>query len=206
MCTRMNIIVLIITRPPRRARGGRFPGRRSKKTLRVAFLHWHLAGLRRQPHRARLHAAGSKLQPALLPARSAHRSGGTRSSSSRRRGRRFPQALGAGPPGRDAAAAGQPQWRQLAHQAALRGKQVALLPPEAYGGYKDVNEAWAAGVLAVGAGPAVAGERPAELEVPEDLREMWEERTSIMVYDGHVPRAEAERLAWAGLASQGEAP
>jgi len=80
---------------------------------------------------------------------------------------------------------------------------VAGLPPEAYGGYKDVNEAWAAGVLAVGAGPAVAGERPAELEVPEDLREMWEERTSIMVYDGHVPRAEAERLAWAGLASQG---
>jgi hypothetical protein len=63
-----------------------------------------------------------------------------------------------------------------------------------------------AGVLAVDAWPAVAGERPAELEVPENLRERWEERTSIMVYDGHVPRAAAERLAWAGRAPQGEAP
>ena len=82
---------------------------------------------------------------------------------------------------------------------------MAVLEPAAYGGHKDANEAWAAGVLAMDAWPAVARERPAELEVPEDLREIWEERTSIMVYDGHVPRAEAERLAWAGLAPQGEA-
>ena len=34
----------------------------------------------------------------------------------------------------DADAAGQQQWRQLARQAALRGKRVAVLPPEAYGG------------------------------------------------------------------------
>src|SRR5207249_1496796 len=54
----------------------------------------------------------------------------------------------------DADAAGQQQWHQLARQAALRGKQVAVLPPEAYGGYKDVNEAWAAGVLQLGAWPA----------------------------------------------------
>jgi hypothetical protein len=40
----------------------------------------------------------------------------------------------------DADAAGQQQGRQLARQAALRGKQVAVLEPEAYGGYKDVNE------------------------------------------------------------------
>ena len=106
----------------------------------------------------------------------------------------------------DADAAGQQQWRTLAREAALRGKRVAVLPPAAYGGHKDANEAWAAGVLAMDAWPAVARERPAELEVPEDLREIWEERTSIMVYDGHVPRAEAERLAWAGLAPQGEAP
>src|SRR5947209_18923760 len=45
----------------------------------------------------------------------------------------------------DADAAGQQQWRQLARQAALRGKRVAVLPPEAYGGQKDVNEAWVAG-------------------------------------------------------------
>lgn len=51
----------------------------------------------------------------------------------------------------DADAAGQQQWRQLARQAALRGKRVAVLPPAAYGGHKDVNEAWVAGVLAVGA-------------------------------------------------------
>src|SRR5947208_638363 len=50
----------------------------------------------------------------------------------------------------DADTAGQQQWRQLARQAALRGKQVAVLEPAAYGGHKDVSAAWAAGVLAVG--------------------------------------------------------
>src|SRR5919108_4200718 len=49
----------------------------------------------------------------------------------------------------DADSAGQQQWRQLARQAALRGKQVAVLPAAAYGGHKDVNEAWVAGTLAV---------------------------------------------------------
>src|SRR5881397_561134 len=55
----------------------------------------------------------------------------------------------------DADAAGQ-QWRQLARQAALRGKRGAVLPAAAYGGCKDVSEAWATGVLAVGAGSAAA--------------------------------------------------
>ena len=45
----------------------------------------------------------------------------------------------------DADAAGQQQWRQLARQAALRGKRVAVPEPSAYGGHKDVSEAWAAG-------------------------------------------------------------
>jgi hypothetical protein len=54
----------------------------------------------------------------------------------------------------DADAAGQQQWHQLARQAALRGKQVAAVPAAAYGGCKDVSEAWAAGVLTVGVGPA----------------------------------------------------
>jgi len=106
----------------------------------------------------------------------------------------------------DADAAGQQQWRALARQAALRGKRVAVLEPPAYGGHKDASAAWAAGMLAVDTWPAGAGESPAALEVPEDLQEIWAERTSIMVYDGHVPRAAAERLAWAGLAPQGEAP
>ena len=43
----------------------------------------------------------------------------------------------------DADTAGQQQWHQLARQAALRGKQV-VLSAAAYGGYKDVHEAWGA--------------------------------------------------------------
>lgn len=46
--------------------------------------------------------------------------------------------------------AGQEAWKQLAVGGRLRGKQVHFLPPEAYGGYKDANEAWVAGVLQVG--------------------------------------------------------
>ena len=53
----------------------------------------------------------------------------------------------------DADAAGQQQWRPLARQATLRGKRVAVLAPAAYGGYKDMNEAWMAGVLTIGAWP-----------------------------------------------------
>ena len=84
---------------------------------------------------------------------------------------------------------GQQQWHQLAREAALRGKRVAVLPPEAYGGCKDVSEAWAAGGLAGGVG----------LAVPEHLREIWEERAALMAVDGGLPRAAAERLAWVGL-------
>jgi hypothetical protein len=46
----------------------------------------------------------------------------------------------------DADTAGQQQGRQLARQAALRGKQVVILPPEAYGGFKEASEAWGAGL------------------------------------------------------------
>jgi hypothetical protein len=60
----------------------------------------------------------------------------------------------------DADAAGQPQGRALARQAALRGKQVAGLPAAAYGGHKDASAAWAAGGLAMAGGPAAGGERP----------------------------------------------
>jgi DNA primase len=56
----------------------------------------------------------------------------------------------------DADTAGQQQWRQLARQAALRGKQVAGLPAAAYGGYKDASAAWMEGMLAVEARPAAA--------------------------------------------------
>ena len=83
---------------------------------------------------------------------------------------------------------------------------MEVLEPAAYGGCKDANDAWVAGVLRLDAWPPAAGERSTRMEVPADLREIWDERTSIMVYDGHVPRAEAERLAWAGLPPHGEAP
>ena len=45
----------------------------------------------------------------------------------------------------DADPAGQQQWRQLARQAVLRGKRVAVLEPAAYGGTKTrVRPGWQA--------------------------------------------------------------
>ena len=99
----------------------------------------------------------------------------------------------------DADTAGQQQWRQLARQAALRGKCVAVLPPEAYGGHKDVNEAWVAGTLAVGAWSPPAEATGAQLAVPADLHAVWEERVAIMLADGHLLPADAARLAEEGL-------
>ena len=104
----------------------------------------------------------------------------------------------------DADTAGQQQWHQLARQAALRGKRVAVLPPEAYGGHKDVNEAWVAGTLAVGAWSPPAEATGAQLAVPADLHEVWEERVAIMLADGHLLPADAARLAWEGLQTQRE--
>jgi hypothetical protein len=39
----------------------------------------------------------------------------------------------------DADAAGQQQWRQLARQAALRGKRVTVLESEAYGAPRQTS-------------------------------------------------------------------
>jgi DNA primase len=105
----------------------------------------------------------------------------------------------------DADIAGQQQWRQLARHAVLRGKHVAALPAAAYGGCKDVSDAWATGVLAVGIGPVAAPGRAA-LAVPQHQRESWTERVAIMVIDGGLPHADAERLAWAGLQNPRAAP
>ena len=104
----------------------------------------------------------------------------------------------------DADVAGQQQWRQLARQAALRGKRVAVLSAAAYGGCKDVSDAWATGVLAVGVGPAAAPGGEA-LAVPQHLHEPWAERVAIMVIDGGLPHEAAERLAWTGLQTPGAA-
>lgn len=44
------------------------------------------------------------------------------------------------------------RWRDLAWEGVLRGKEAYFLPPAAYGGHKDLNEAWmAAGRLDIGA-------------------------------------------------------
>ena len=93
----------------------------------------------------------------------------------------------------DADPAGQQQWRQLGRQEALRGKQVAVLSAAAYGGYKDVSAAWAAGVLAVGVGSAAAAAGGEVLTVPQHLQEPWAERVAIMITDGGLTREEAER-------------
>jgi hypothetical protein len=98
----------------------------------------------------------------------------------------------------DADAAGQQQWRALARQAALRGKRVAVLEPAAYGGYKDVNEAWMAGALTMGEGP-VAIDGSQGLELPADLRDAWDERAAIMECDGGLARSVAEDAAWCCL-------
>lgn len=57
--------------------------------------------------------------------------------------------------------AGQEAWKELAVGGRLRGKQVYFLPPQAYGGHKDANEAWVAGVLQVGEVPRPQAQEPA---------------------------------------------
>jgi len=95
----------------------------------------------------------------------------------------------------DADAAGQQQWRAFARQAALRGKGVEVLEPRAYGGYKDVNEAWMAGALTMGEGPVVLDSSKG-LELLADLRDAWDERAAIMECDGGLARSVAEDAAW----------
>jgi hypothetical protein len=46
-------------------------------------------------------------------------------------------------------------------------------------GVKDASEVWAVGVLAVATGPATA-DGPEGRELPQNLQELWEERTAIM--------------------------
>jgi DNA primase len=98
----------------------------------------------------------------------------------------------------DTDAAGEQAWRALARQAALRGKQVAVLESTAYGGYKDVNAAWMAGALTIGE-RAVALHDPTGLELSAALRDTWAERAAIMECDGGLARPEAEDAAWRSL-------
>jgi hypothetical protein len=74
-----------------------------------------------------------------------------------------------------------------------------VLPAAACGGHKDVNEAWVAGSLAVGTWSTPAAAAGARPTVPADLHEVWVERVAIILADGHLLPADAERLAWADL-------
>ena len=86
----------------------------------------------------------------------------------------------------DADAAGQQQWQALARQAALRGKQVAVLPEAAYGRCKDVSEAWAAGVLCLEGAPAEGADTWRR-------QETWTARVAIMGVDsGRAPAEQQE--------------
>jgi hypothetical protein len=51
-------------------------------------------------------------------------------------------------------------------------------------------------VLEVGAWPAAAETEAEGGVVPEELREAWNERVAIMMVDGGLSDAEAERVAW----------
>jgi len=53
---------------------------------------------------------------------------------------------------------------------------VAYLPAEAYGGHKDASEAWAAGVLRIGAWPGATTEKG-----PETAEEMMERQGWALV-------------------------
>jgi hypothetical protein len=88
------------------------------------------------------------------------------------------------------------QWRELARAAALRGKQVAVLPAAAYGSYSDGNETWVARTLAVDTWCTPGEETGARRVISADLSEAWEKRDAIMLVDGHHLPADAARLAW----------
>jgi len=104
----------------------------------------------------------------------------------------------------DADTAGQQQWQALARQAALRGKRVAVLPVAAYGGRKDVSEAWAAGVLCLG-GAGADGDGTLGHGRSQEHQDTWTERVAIMVVDGGLTPAEAACCACASTPAPGSA-
>ncbi len=83
---------------------------------------------------------------------------------------------------------------------------MAALDAAAYGGAKDASAAWGAEVLSFAVGATDAAQGHEEHTGPTELQEAWEERTAIMVYDGHLPPSAAADLAWAALAPYGTKP
>jgi hypothetical protein len=73
---------------------------------------------------------------------------------------------------------GQAGFRELARSARLRGKRVAYLDSDAYGGEKDASAAWVAGVLQVGEWPdssPTSPESPQSDETPAEGSPIREE-------------------------------
>jgi hypothetical protein len=114
-------------------------------------------------------------------------------------------------------------WKKFAWEAVLRGKEAFWLPPEVYGGYKDLNEVWmATGKLDIGDGqksasPQDSSQSPTRQETPvppisdwreemkswpAELQEAWEERAAIRYFDGCLGKEEAERLAFEDIKRQ----
>ena len=67
------------------------------------------------------------------------------------------------------------------------------------GASSPARRRWGAGLLTVGSRPAAATAGGGALAVPAHLREAWEERAAIMMEEGGLLPAAAERLAWEGL-------
>jgi len=88
--------------------------------------------------------------------------------------------------------AGQAAWQEIARGARLRGKQVYVLPPEAYGGHKDAAAAWAAGALKVGDIPKPAAD-PVQAE-------RWDEAEAYRLFkealDATAKAYEIAQPAW----------
>lgn len=103
-------------------------------------------------------------------------------------------------------------WRKLAWEGVLRGKEVFWLPPEVYGGYKDLNEVWmATGKLDIGnwqkSGLPQDATQPlnwqAELQSwSAEFQEAWQERAAIRYFDGGLNKEDAERLAFEDVKRQ----
>lgn len=96
-------------------------------------------------------------------------------------------------------------WRKLAWEGILRGKEIFWLPPKVYGNHKDLNEVWmATGKLDIGnwkRNPPLQEEvcenwRKEIKNWPDDLQEAWQERLAIMYFDGGLEKDKAEKFAY----------
>jgi len=99
--------------------------------------------------------------------------------------------------------AGQQMFRELAPVARLRGKAVAYLELEAYGGEKDAAAAWAAGMLDVGEWPATPS--PAPMLRNADIHEPAGAGGDLRKPETYVP-AEVATLEPAALEGDADDP